>query len=60
MLCRRTVCGSECVCRAQGVIALTTGLVHGVAGPGQILGVLPAVIILTGGGEDGAISREES
>ena len=53
VLCTTNVCGSERACRAQGVIALTTGLVHGIAGPGQILGVLPAVVIMTSGGEDG-------
>ncbi len=49
VLCSRSCCGTECVCRAQNAVALCTGLVHGIAGPGQILGVLPAVIIMTGG-----------
>lgn len=58
VLCTPSFCGVECVCRAQGAIALSTGLVHGVAGPGQILGVLPAVIIMTGGEVAGSPHHE--
>ena len=54
VLCSPSLCGVRCVCRAQGALALSAGLVHGVAGPGQILGVLPAVIIMTGGEVDGS------
>jgi hypothetical protein len=35
VLCVHSCCGTECACRAQSAVALCTGLVHGVAGPGQ-------------------------